>query len=320
MNLVHTADMERLPPFDALVAFDAAVRLRSMTEAASELGLTQSAVSHRIRRLEAFMGAALLYRRGGGLAPTPAGEALTEGLDTLLVQLAELRARCVSASGRERLRVGVGAALTQAWLLRRLPDFTARHPHIAIELEIVDAEASAPAADLDVRLMWVPTDELRSTSTQRPLFQEQVFPVCRGSLLPAGFSPGDPSVLMDLPLLHKGRPGRGTSGEWSWPVWLTRLGLPPRPRESLRFASIDLAIAAAIEGAGVALGRTLLVHDALAEGRLVRVLPERWDMPCGKSYLIRWPSARCGDDRVRGFVDWLSAEACATQREIIAAA
>jgi len=301
-----------LPPFDALLAFDAATRLGSMAQAASELGLTPSAVSHRIHRLEAFMGAPLLYRRNSGLSATPAGEALAEGLEALLEQMGELRARCVSASGAERLRIGVGPALAQAWLMRRFPGFAAQHPTIAIELEIIDVEAPPP--DLDVRLIWAPADELRATSTQRPLFHEHAFPVCRPSLLPPDFVPGDPSVLMDLTLLHKGRAGRGTSGEWSWPTWLKRLGLPARPRESLRFANIDVAISAALEGAGVVLGRTLLVHDALAEGRLVRVLPQVWDMPCSKGYLIRWPPARSADDRVRCFVDWLCAEAGATRR------
>ena len=308
MNLVHCDRVSRLPPFDALVAFDAAVRLRSMTRAADELGVTQSAVSHRIRRLEAFMGAPLLHRYNSGLAPTSAGSALVEGLEALLGQMAELKARCAAASGGERLRVGVGAALAQSWLVRRLPAFTARHPDISIGLEIIDAEAAPATADLDVRFQWTPVEELRATTTQRPLFREDVFPVCHPALAPAGFTPGDPSVLSDLPLLHKGQPGRA-GGEWSWPVWLERLGLPPRPRETLRFASLDLAIAAALEGVGVVLGRTLLVGDALAEGRLVRLLPPRWDMPCDKAYLIRWPSALRDDPRVIAFVSWLVREA-----------
>jgi LysR family transcriptional regulator, glycine cleavage system transcriptional activator len=276
-----------------------------MTHAASELGLTQSAVSHRIRRLEDFMGTPLLYRHNAGLVPTPAGEALIEELADLLRDIAGLRARCLSAAGPDRLRVGVGAALAQNWLLRRLPGFAARHPELSIELVVVENEAPEYAADFDVRILWVPVADLRASTTQRPLFQERVFPVCHPALLPAGFAPGDPNVLRELPLVHKGPAGRPTSAEWSWSAWLERFGLPPRPKESLRFASIGPAVTAALESAGVVLARTMLVHDALAEGRLVRVLPASVDLPSSKAHVARWPGARAGDDRVKKFVDWL---------------
>ncbi|BBK32200.1 LysR family glycine cleavage system transcriptional activator [Stella humosa] len=297
--------MQTRPPFDALIAFDAALRLGSMTLAAGELGVTQSAVSHRIRRLEAFMGTALLLRRNAGLAPTPAGAALAEGLTALLDDLAGLRSRCRAADAPDNLRVGVGAALAGNWLVRRLPGFAAACPGIAIELAVVENEAQAHAPDIDLRILWVPAAEARSTSTQRPLFQECVFPVCHPALLPAAFVPGDPALLSTLPLLHKGPAGRGTGAEWSWAAWLDRLGLPPRPGDTLRFATIGTAIAAALEGAGAVLARSMLVHDALADGRLVRLLPDGWDMPSSKVHVLRWPAALSGDDRVRRFAAWL---------------
>lgn len=297
--------MTQLPPFDALVAFSAALRAGNMTRAAAELGVTQSAVSHRIRRLEDFMGTPLLLRHNAGLAPTPAGQSLADGLADLLSEIAGLRARCLSAVSPGRLRIGIGAGLAHNWLLRRLPDLADRHPQLSIELVVVESEAPDQVAGLDVRIHWLPVSELRATTTQRPLFQEQVFPVCHPSLLPASFVPGDPAVLRHLPLLHKGPAGRATSAEWSWPAWLERLGLPPHPRESLRFASIGPAIAAALEGAGVVLARTLLVHDALANGRLVRVLPAHQSLPCNRAHVVRWTIARRTDDRVQCFVAWL---------------
>ena len=306
--------MQRLPPFDALIAFEAALRHRSMTGAAGELGLTQSAVSHRVRRLESFMGTALLYRRNAGLSPTSAGEALAEGLGNLLDDMAGLRARCLAAAAPGHLRIGVGAALADNWLVRRLPDFAKQHPSIAIELVVVENEAPEHAADLDLRILWVPAAELRASTTQRPLFREHVFPVCAPSLLPAGFERGDTSVLSRLPLLHKGPAGRAISAEWSWQAWLERLGLPPRPQENFRFASIGLAIAAAMKGAGVVIARSMLVHDALAEGRLVRLLPPNFDLLSSKAHVARWPASLRGDARVRSFVAWLAARAEETDR------
>lgn len=313
MKLLHDAGMSPLPPFDALVAFSTALRAGNMTRAALELGLTQSAVSHRIRRLEGFMGTPLLLRRHAGLAPTPAGQSLAEGLAELLEEMAALRARCLAASRPASLRVGVGAGLAHNWLFRRLPDLADRHPDLAIDLEVVESEAPEQVAGLDLRIHWLPVSEMRATTTQQPLFQEQVFPVCHPSLLPAGFVPGDPDILRRLPLLHKGPAGRATSAEWSWPAWLERLGLPPRPRESLRLASIGPAIAAALEGAGVVLARTLLVQDAIADGRLVRVLPQAQSLPCSRVHVLRWPAARRGDDRVRRIVAWLCEKARQTE-------
>jgi LysR family glycine cleavage system transcriptional activator len=304
--------MRRLPPFDALIAFEAALRSRSMTAAAAELGLTQSAVSHRVRRLEAFIGTALLRRQSAGLLPTPAGEALAEGLAGLLDGMADLRTRCLAAAAPGRLRVGVGAALAENWLVRRLPGFAAAYPEISVELVVVENEAPERTTDLDLRILWVPVAEHRATSTQAPLFRESVFPVSHPSLLPPGFTPGDARVLSRLPLLHKGPAGRATSAEWSWPAWLDRLGLPARPKESFRFASIGPAIAAALEGAGVVLARSMLVHDALADGRLVRVLPPEFDLPSSKAHLARWPAALRGAARVKSLVSWLAQRAAET--------
>jgi LysR family transcriptional regulator, glycine cleavage system transcriptional activator len=312
MKFIHIGRMKHLPPFDSLVAFDAAVRHGSMTHAATELALTQSAVSHRIRRLEDFMGAPLLRRHNTGLVPTAAGEAVLEGLAELLGGFASLRTRCQAAAGPDRLRVGVGVALAENWLVRRLPDFAAAFPHLSVELIVLENEAPEHMADLDVRILWVPVAELRATTTQTPLFQERVFPVCHPSLLPKGFAAGEPAVLATLPLLHKGPAGRATTAEWSWSAWLERFSLPARPKESFRFASIGPAIAAAHAGAGAVLARSMLVHDALCEGRLVRLLPAKEDLLSSKAHVVRWPSALRGDQRVKCFVTWLAAKAAET--------
>ena len=304
--------MRSLPPFDALVAFDTALRHRSMTRAASELGMTQSAVSHRLRRLEAYVGAPLLHRSPAGLSATPAGSALATGLADLLDGLAELRTRCRAVALPQGLRVGVGAALADYWLVRRLPGFAAAHPGMEVELTLVESELLPRAPDVDVQITWQPVATARATSTQRLLFQEQVFPVCHPDLLARGKPLRDPTALAKLPLLHKGQPGRGQGAEWSWPVWFERLGIAGKARPGLRFGTIATALAASLQGAGVVIARSLLVHDALKEGRLVRVLPASWDMPSSKAHIVRWPAALAGDARVRAFVAWVSREANAT--------
>jgi LysR family glycine cleavage system transcriptional activator len=313
MNFIHSSGVSRLPPLDALIAFEATARLGSMTRAALELGVTQSAVSHRLRRLETFMGVTLLLRRNSGIVPTPAGELVLDRLTGVFGELNELRSQCRAIAAPDRLRVGIGAALADNWLVRRLPDFAARNPRIAIELVVVENEAPERAANLDVRILWVPAAEARASSTQRPLFREHVFPVCHPKLVPANFSPGDPSVLDRVPLLHKHSPGQGE--EWSWPAWFERLKLKAKPMEALRFTSIGPAIAAALAGSGAVLARSILAHDALRDGRLIRLLPPRHDRLSAKVHIVRWPARLADDARVRAFASWLVTAAQDTSRE-----
>jgi LysR family glycine cleavage system transcriptional activator len=302
--------MRRLPPFLPLVAFDAVVRHGSFTRAAAELGVTQSAVSHQLRRLEHYFDARLLQRLNPGVVPTQPGAALAVEVAELLEKLGGLGRQLRRAPSRPALRVGVGAALATWWLVRRLPGFAAAHPGSRIELVTVATRAEADAPDLDVRILWVPVGEARRSTTQAVLFRERVFPVCRPSLLRGG------ATLATLPLLHKGRE-HAQGAEWNWPTWLARLGIKRAPDKSageLRFNDLGPALAAAVEGGGVALARSLLVRDALADRRLARVLPARHDMTSSKIHVARWPAALIGDARVRAFVTWLGAEAARAAR------
>ncbi|GLH79446.1 LysR family transcriptional regulator [Bradyrhizobium sp. SSBR45G] len=302
--------MRSLPPFDGLVAFESTARHRSMTLAATELGLTQSAVSHRLRKLEAFLGAKLFnHRSGTGLSPTVAGASLLTEIVGLLDDMAMLRARYRAAAQPAVLKVGVGAALSHYWLVRRLPGFLSGHRDVGIELVVAESEAQARAADVDIQVLWLPKTAARSTSTQRLLFKERVFPVAMPRLLPRARPLRTVHQLASYPIIHKGRAGRDDGAEWSWSAWFARLGLGAQAPDGMRVDTISLALAAAIEGAGIALGRSLLVHDALAERRLTRVLSAEWDMPSSKVHVVRWPAILSSDARVRLFTGWLASEA-----------
>jgi LysR family transcriptional regulator, glycine cleavage system transcriptional activator len=313
MNLLHTTCMRSLPPFDGLVAFEASARHRSMTLAAQELRLTQSAISHRLKKLETFVGTPLLDRSRTGLEPTPAGAALREEIVKLLDEMTDFRARSRAAARPAALRVGAGHALMHYWLIRRLPRFTAANPGITISIIDASTDAQARAADVDVQIIWLQRIAARATSTQRLLFEENVFPVAAPQLLPQGSPLADLTTLARLPIIHKGPAGRNDGAEWSWPAWFGRLGLEAKVPDGLRFDTISNALAGALEGTGVALGRSLLVHDALAEGRLVRVLPTKWDMASSKVHVVRWPAVLAGDARVARFTDWLEHEVSVMQ-------
>lgn len=298
--------MRRLPPFAELVAFEAVARHLSFTLAAQELNLTQSAVSHRIRRLEQHFGTALLQRLNPGVALTAAGAALLPRLSGALDNLAQLGAH----EGR-RLRVAAGAPLCTWWLAGRLHAFMAARPGVSVELLPVGA-GDEPMPQADVRILWVPPAEDGPRPRQARLGAEQVFPVCSPKILPHGRPLHDPAQLAALPLIHK---MSSASGEWSWPVWLDRLGVAPgRAREAalqaaLRVADMGLAMSAAGNGAGVALSRSLLAHDALADGRLVPAVADAQPLESVKKHVVRWSSARAQDADLQAFVEWLVAEA-----------
>lgn len=297
--------MTQYPPFYSLVAFEAAARHKNMTLAADELGLTQSAVSHRIRRLEEFMGAPLMKRLNAGLELTPAGAAIINDLAGTLEDLASLRTRCLGSEFPDKIRVGVGSALADNWLVRRLPNFSKQNRDITIELMVVENEAPERIGDLDLRILWLSQEEVRPSSTQRQLFQENVFPVCHPSLLPDDYRPGDGEILKELPLLYKGSAGYSSGEEWVWPTWFDRLDLGTPQKPVLRFTTLGPAISAALGGAGAVLARSMLVLDALADGRLVRILPQDMDMLSTKVHVVRWPARLSGDERVELFVSWL---------------
>lgn len=297
--------MRRLPPFPELVAFEAVARHLSFTRAAVELCVTQSAVSHRVRRLEAHFGTQLIQRLNPGLALTQTGAALLPELVATLDVLSRL-----GETRERRLRVAAGSALCTWWLAGRLSTFMAQNPGVSVELvPIANADMSIP--DLDVRILWVGKGEDAPSATQAPLFHEHVFPVCSPRLLPEGRALRDSCALAGMTLLHEAAHG---AGEWTWQVWLDRLGIEPQGRSGgeLRFADIGLVLSAAMEGSGVALARSLLVHDALQAGRLVVPVAGVPPMVSSKKHVARWRRDRTDDPDIRAFVDWLVTEAAAT--------
>lgn len=300
--------MRSLPPFDGLVAFDAVLRHGSATRAADALGLTQGAISHRLRRLEDWVGVPLLERQAGRLGPTAAGRALAAPLGEWLDGLAGIRARCRSAADSGCLKVAVGAALADLWLVRRLPMFASRAPGVEVELVVLRTDQDPRRLDADVHIAWTSDDRARDTPTQRRLFRESVFPVAAPRCLPDGRPLDDPASLVAMSRLHKGSRDTTTGAEWSWQTWFDRLGLGADTGPALRCDTIGTAIAAGLQGAGVVLARSLLVHDALDDGRLARVLAREWDMPSTKVHVARWQSAATREPRVAAFVEWLVAE------------
>ncbi|MGG5823257.1 LysR family transcriptional regulator [Falsiroseomonas sp. HW251] len=283
MNGFHALvpDHRDLPSVPGLLAFAAALRHGSVTLAAEELGLTQSAVSHRLRALEAFFGTRLLDRLNPGLRPTPAGARLAEALGPALAGLSALRATALARGAPAPFRLGTGQGLFAWWLSPLLPALAAAFPRLAIDVETWDSAGQAARAEVELGLFWQPPGSPPSGTHQLAFPPETVFPVAAPALLRAHRA----TWRETAPLLAKGRSGEETGPEWSWPAWIG----PGRARPfALRFRDIGGVLQAALDGSGVALGRSLLVAGALRRRRLVRLAPRSEARPCGKLQVARW--------------------------------
>ena len=294
--------MRRLPPLNALRAFEAAARHLSFSKAADELSVTPGAVSQQIKLLEEFVQLPLFVRGPRGLTLTEAGGAalpsLSDGFDRL-----EAGARLMTERGGPR-RVTVSAAPSFAskWLVPRLDRFTGANPDIDVyvhaDMDLVDFAGGE--ADIAVRFGPGGYEGLSATL----LMAERIVPVCAPGLIT-----GDPPLktLADLAnhtLLHDD--ARTEDGP-SWPMWLRAAGADLDGQRGPRFNQSSLAIEAAVAGKGVALAKSALAEADLVAARLT--VPFDLSTPTDFSYWIVHPEPKAALPEVAAFKAWLLAEA-----------
>lgn len=243
-----------LPPLEWVRVFEAAARLGSFTAAADELGLTQAAVSQRIRNLELRIGAQLFDRLPRGVALSTHGEAWLPHVQAALGQLAHATANLFAAP-RRKITIAASGSIIELWIVPRLARVARALPHLQLSFETIQRlpDYSRTEADLEIRFgegSW-------SNAEARRLYSEELAPVCAAHL--AG---GD---WQRLPRIALSGPRIG------WRDWTIATGAPLPPVPSLRFDTFVQALAAAERGAGVLLGSLPLCRDVLASGRLVRL-------------------------------------------------
>lgn len=296
----------RLPPLSALCAIEAVARLGSVTRAAQELSLTQSAVSHNIRLAEESLGIALFRRDTTGTVVLPRGELLGSAIHDGLTRIADAVAKVRRNDSGRSLTVSILPGFAIKWFFPRLIRFDEANPDI--DLSIL---ATANLADFDSGEAMV---ALRYGTGNYPglhvdrLFAEDMFPVCAQTYAGKNGRPlGQASHLPDHTLIHddiwpllQTVPG--------WRSWLDAQGHADVPAERGRYYSqSNLSIQAAIAGLGVCLGRSPLVLDDLLEGRLVR--PFGAAVPTGYSYYFVCPPQALAIPKVAKFREWLLSEA-----------
>ncbi len=304
----------RLPPLNALRAFEAAGRHLSLTRAAEELHVTPAAVSHQIKSLEDYLGVKLFRRVNRGLLLTDAGQACLPGLRDGFERLAEALEAARLQIANRALNVSVAPSFGAKWLVPRLDHFYAEHPGMDVRVEASTRLVDPLREDIDVCIRYGRGNYpgLRVEC----LIADEVIPVCSPDLLKGDKALHTPEDLRQQTLLHADLPFK--DGYPDWRMWLAAAGVKDVDVDrGPRFTMASMAVQAAISGQGVALAGRVLVEDDIGEGRLVNPFELRF--PVKFAYYLVYPEAIADEPRIAAFVNWLKAEAQSSrQRERVA--
>lgn len=284
--------MRKLPPLGSLRAFEAAARHMSFKEAANELGVTPTAISHQIRLLEDICGQPLFRRRPRPLALSGAGERLfpviRNGFDIFATAI-----ESASAGRRRRLlRVTSPNAFASRWLVPRLPNLREMHPKILLEIIGTDAVLDLRAGDADVAIRYA--RRMPPDLAAQELFRDTFFPICSPELLAKnGRQIERAADVVHLPLIHFDWMNRDPEAP-TWSRWLaTARSVDPEipyadKAWDLSFREELHAIDAVVAGQGIAICSDLVVSRELASGVLVKA--HALSLPGYGFYLVSVPN------------------------------
>jgi LysR family glycine cleavage system transcriptional activator len=294
--------LRRLPPLNALKAFEAAARHESFTRAAEELCVTQGAVSHQVKALEAELGTKLFNRERQRLVITESGREYLTVLRDAFDRIAVGTERLVQRQSAGVLTVSTSPDFAAKWLVHRLGRFAEAHPSIDLRISATMHHVDFAREDVDIAVRhgdgnWAGLDVTRLTS-------EQLFAVCGPKLLTGHNRIRKPSGVLKFPLLH-------LDDRKDWSRWLEAAGVVAADVPDVPVGPVlnraSMVIDAAVDGQGVALARTALAAWDLINGRLVR--PFSLALRLSKTYWIVCPRATSMLPKIKACREWLLAEA-----------
>lgn len=251
----------RLPPLDLVRGFVAVGRRMSITQAADDLCVTQSAISKQVRALEDALGVKLLHRGYRQVSFTEAGERMFRSADAALQQLQDA-VTGLTAAGKQPVTITASIGVSALWLLPRLGEFQRRHPKVDVRVAANNSVLNLAAEQIDLAIRYCAESQAPPTAVK--LFDETIAPVASPALRLRSIT--SPRTLARHVLLEyeDRRP-------WlAWDDWLAaRQWSPSQARGILRFNQYDQVIHAAVHGQGIALGRLELLAPMLQDGRLL---------------------------------------------------
>jgi LysR family transcriptional regulator, glycine cleavage system transcriptional activator len=288
-----------MPPLQALRAFEAVGRLLSFRRAGEELLITQSAVSHHIKQLEDMLGVRLFIRKAKSIELTPEGavylERTMEAFGIITSATSEMRQQ----AGRRKVRVSVLPSFAANWLVSRLPRFMLQYPDIEVDLEPALHLTDFAAGDVDLAIRFG-AGRWEGVRTER-LMNEELSPVLSPALFGDSSRFAEPADLLSQTLLDSMNP-------LGWELWFREVGVDFRQARVLQLTDYNIALQAALNGQGVAIGRMLLVRDHLAAGRLIRPFPQILRSEKTAYWLVT-PQHRRLSAAAATFASWLKEEA-----------
>ena len=292
-----------LPPLNALRAFEAAGRHLSFKEAASELCVTQGAVSRHVLNLESYLGVGLFHRTHRQVMLTPAGSAYLEEARDALLRIADATTRVKARTDERVLRIKAPPSCSIRWLVPRLGRFHAAYPDIAVQVMTSHDAVDFDRDQIDVGIHYGPG--CPDSWSHVRLFNEVLIPICSRSLLRR--KRARPRDILGHVLLHSlRRPD-------DWRQWLDKAGLNGfSPIQELTFENSTLTYQGAVDGLGIAIAQKGLVADDIAGGRLAA--PSDVEVHNAMAYFLVFPRRREKITKVQAFRGWIADEAERTRR------
>ena len=293
-----------LPPLDLLRTFDAAARHLSFTLAAGELFLTQSAVSRQIQQLEAALGVALFERLHRALELTAAGQVLHRAVVDSLQRLHDATTLIRAHAQPRQVAMTCTPGFASFWLIPRLARFTASHPEVDVRISATLDLLELARSPVDLAVRFVPTSEGEGA----PLFEEVLVPVCSPALARSKTAPlRKPADLARHTLLAVEMPA-GMAPTADWEPWIQVMGLGDlRMKNSVRYTQYPEAVAAAVAGQGVVIGRLPLLAELLRDKRLIA--PFGGGAASRRGYYVMLSPRGAENPDAQDFARWLRNEA-----------
>jgi len=299
----------RLPPLNGLRSFEAAARNLSFTKAASELNVTQAAVSHQVKGLEERLGVQLFKRVNRGLLLTDGGQEYLRAVRESFDRIAEATDRLVATEATRGLRVSAPVSFGAKWLVPRLYRFQERHPEIEVWISTGDSLVDLSRDPFDVAIRY--TDTVAPELHKVRLFVDHFLPVCSPKVLQENPDIQNPADLKNAFLLFDEIAALGLQSEGGrqlWRLWFEKAGIKNFvPKRGMGFSHSNLQVQMAAEGRGIALVRYSLAMEDLMSGRLVQLfditLEDVW------TYFVVSTPATATRSNVVAFREWLIEEA-----------
>jgi LysR family glycine cleavage system transcriptional activator len=291
----------KLPPLNALKAFEASARLGSFVLAAAELNVTPSAVSQHIKKLEDFYGQQLFIRRNNQLLLTDIARTVLAASSQMMDGLAELTDRLLGGPVRSNLIVSVLPSVGVRWLNRRLSAFLKAFPEVRLDLRLEEDPVDFFRNRIDVRLCY--GEHLYPEFITVPFKRDRVTAMCRSDFL-TRIDKAAPQSLGDDALIHVAWRA-GFSSYPAWSDWFASQGIIWNPRRELGHTTdtSSVAIDLACGGRGVVLGQEMLAETELAAGDLVTPF-SHW-MPLQYDYCVVHAESNKRNRTVGAFVEWM---------------